>query len=102
MARIWRLWYGGLQAIGGKNRECGTMAPMTKLLERAFEKVRDLPADDQDALASAILFITGEDMAVVHLDAETRTAVEEGLAQAERGEFVPDEVLAEADKRRGI
>jgi predicted transcriptional regulator len=78
------------------------MAPMTKLLERAIEKVRDLPADDQDALASAILSITGEDMAVVHLDAETRAAVEEGLAQAERGEFVPDEVLAEADKRRGI
>jgi predicted transcriptional regulator len=78
------------------------MAPMTKLLERAIEKVCDLPADDQDALASAILSITGEDMAVVHLDAETRAAVEEGLAQAERGEFVPDEVLAEADKRRGI
>jgi predicted transcriptional regulator len=78
------------------------MAPMTKLLERAIEKVRDLPAEDQNALASAILSITGEDMAVVHLDAETRAAVEEGLAQAERGEFVPDEVLAEADKRRGI
>jgi hypothetical protein len=78
------------------------MAPMTKLLERAIEKVRDLPADDQDALASAILSITGEDMAVVHLDAETRAAVEEGLGQVERGEFVPDEVLAEADKRRGI
>jgi len=37
-----------------------------------------------------------------HLDDETRAAVEEGLAQAERGEFVPDEVVAEADKRRGI
>ena len=78
------------------------MGVMTKLLERAIEKVRELPAQDQDALANALLSITGEETAVVHLDDETRAAVEEGLAQAERGEFVPDEVVAEADKRRGI
>ncbi len=75
---------------------------MTKLLERAFQKVRELPDQDQDALAKALLSITGEDTAVVHLDDETRAAVDEGLAQAERGEFVPDEIIAEADKRRGI
>ncbi|MGP0095057.1 MAG: hypothetical protein ACLPKB_34660 [Xanthobacteraceae bacterium] len=75
---------------------------MTKLLERAIEKVRELSAEDQDALAKALLSLTGEEVAVVHLDDETRAAVEEGLAQAERGEFVPDEVVAEADKRRGI
>jgi predicted transcriptional regulator len=75
---------------------------MTKLLERAIEKVRELPAEDQDALAKALLSLTGEEAAVVHLDDETGAAVEEGLAQAERGEFAPDEVVAEADKRRGI
>jgi predicted transcriptional regulator len=75
---------------------------MTKLLERAFQKIRELPDQDQDALANALLSIAGEDTAVVHLDDETRAAVEEGLAQAERGEFVPDDVVAEADKRRGI
>jgi predicted transcriptional regulator len=75
---------------------------MTKLLERAIEKVRQLSLEDQDALASAILSITGEDVAVIHLDAETLAAVEEGLAQAKRGEFVVDEVVAEADKRRSI
>jgi predicted transcriptional regulator len=75
---------------------------MAKLLERAFQKVRELPDEDQDALAFALLSMTGEDTAVVHLDDETRAAVEEGLAQAERGEFVPDDVAAEADKRRGI
>jgi hypothetical protein len=76
------------------------MGIMTKLLERAIEKVRELPAADQDALASALLSITGEETAVVTLDDETRAAIQEGLAQAERGEFVPDEVVAEADKRR--
>ena len=74
---------------------------MTKLLERAIAKVRELPAEDQDTVAVAVLSMTGEDMPVVHLDDETRAAVLEGLAQAERGEFVPDEVVAEADKRHG-
>ena len=78
------------------------MGVMTKLLERAIEKIRELPAQDQDALANALLSIAGEETAVVHLDDETRAAVEEGLAQAERGDFVPDEVVTEADKRRGI
>jgi predicted transcriptional regulator len=78
------------------------MSVMTKLLERAIEKIRELPAQDQDALANALLSIAGEETAVVHLDDETRAAVEEGLAQAERGDFVPDEVVTEADKRRGI
>jgi predicted transcriptional regulator len=75
---------------------------MTKLLERAIQKVRELPDQDQDALAKALLSMTGEDTALVQLDDETRAAVDEGLAQAERGEFVPDEAVAEADKRRGI
>jgi hypothetical protein len=85
---------------GGK--EIDLMGVMTKLLERAIEKVRELPSEEQDALANALLSLTGEETAVVHLDTETRAAIEEGLAQAERGEFVPDDVVAEADKRHGI
>ena len=57
---------------------------------------------DQDALASALLSITREETAAVPLDHETRAAIEEGLAQAERGEFVPGEIVAEADKRQGV
>ena len=74
---------------------------MTKLLERAIAKVRELPAEDQDAVAIAVLSMTGEETPLVHLDDDTRAAVLEGLAQAERGEFVPDDVVAEADKRHG-
>ncbi len=58
---------------------------MSKLLERAIAKVRELPAEDQDTVAVAVLAMTGEDMPIVHLDDETRAAVREGLAQAERG-----------------
>jgi predicted transcriptional regulator len=38
----------------------------------------------------------------VQLDDETRAAVEEGLVQARRGEFVSDEEVAEADARIGL
>jgi predicted transcriptional regulator len=74
---------------------------MTKLLEKAIAKARELPAEDQDTVAIAVLSMTGEETPVVQLDAQTRAAVLEGLAQAERGEFVPDETVAEADKRHG-
>lgn len=75
---------------------------MTKLLERAIEKVRELPPEDQDALAAALLSLAGETTEVVQLDDDTRAAIEEGLAQARRGEFVSDEDLAEADARLGL
>jgi hypothetical protein len=75
---------------------------MTKLLEQAIAKVRTLPDEDQDALALALLSMTDSDAAAVPLGEETRAAIREGLAQAERGEFVPDEVVAESDKRHGI
>jgi hypothetical protein len=75
---------------------------MTKLLEQAIAKVRTLPDDEQDALALAMLSMTDSDAAAVPLDDETRAAIREGLAQAERGEFVPDEVVAESNKRHGI
>jgi hypothetical protein len=75
---------------------------MTKLLEQAIAKVRTLPDDEQDALALAMLSMTEADAAAVPLDDETRAAIREGLAQAERGEFVPDEIVAESNKRHGI
>jgi predicted transcriptional regulator len=75
---------------------------MTKLLEQAIARVRELPAEDQDALATALLALAGESTEVVHLDDETRAAVDEGLTQARRGEFVSDEEVAKADARRGL
>jgi predicted transcriptional regulator len=76
---------------------------MTRLLERAIARVRELPENDQDALAALVLAIAdGSDASAVPLDEATRRAIHEGLAQAERGEFVPDDVVAEADKRHGI
>ena len=44
----------------------------------------------------------GEPTDVAHLDSETRAAIEDGLAQAKRGEFASDEEVAKADARWGL
>lgn len=74
----------------------------TKLLEKAIDKVRELPEDEQEAVAAVMLQMAGVDAPVVILDDDTRAAIREGVAQGERGEFVPDEIVAETNKRRGL
>lgn len=75
---------------------------MTKLLEQAIAKLRELPEDEQDALAAVMLAMANADASAFPLDRETEHAIREGLAQAERGEFVPDEGVAKANKRHGL
>ena len=75
---------------------------MTKLLERAIAKIRELPDEDQDVLALQLLAMAAEGVADVELDEETRIAIREGLEQAQRGEFVPDEEIAALWKRHGL
>jgi hypothetical protein len=75
---------------------------MTKFLDQAIAKVRELSEEDQDAIALAVLSMAATDPSAFPIDAETRAAIREGLAQAERGEFVDDQIVADADKRHGI
>jgi len=77
------------------------MAGMTKLLQKAIEKARELPAEDQDTVAVAVLPMT-EQTPIIALDEETRAAIREGLEQARRGEFVPDEEIDALWKRHGL
>jgi hypothetical protein len=58
---------------------------MTKLLEKAFEKARELPDDEQDSVAIMLLSMTSDDSQVEPVDDETRAAILEGLEQARRG-----------------
>ena len=67
---------------------------MTKLLERAIEKIRELPEADQDAAAEMLLTVAARATARETLDDATRAAVREGLAQAGRGEFADDDEIA--------
>jgi hypothetical protein len=75
---------------------------MTKLLDQAIEQFRKLPDADQNDAAEMILWaveIHGGDMP---LDAETAAAIEEGLAQAKRGEFASDAEVAALWSRHGL
>ena len=74
---------------------------MTKLLEQAIAKARDLPSDQQDILAAVMLSVAADGVFVPELDEESRLAIREGLAQARRGEFVPDEEIEALWKRYG-
>jgi predicted transcriptional regulator len=72
---------------------------MTKLLEQAIEAVRRLPADSQDDIARAILYLAGSEVEVEPLDPAHLAAVLEGLAQAERREFATDDEVEAAFRR---
>jgi len=76
------------------------MTGTTKLMEKAIEKLRTLPAEDQDRVAVAVLSLAEEGPAA--LDEETRAAIREGLEQARRGEFVPSEEIEALWKRHGL
>ncbi len=70
---------------------CGIIPSMSKLLEDAIKKVRELPESDQDEAAEMLLSVASRRELPVRLDEETRAAVREGQEQARRGEFVSDE-----------
>ncbi len=74
---------------------------MTKLLEKAIESARALPDEEQDALALAIISMTEAGLGVPDLDDETRAAIREGLAQAQRGQFASDEEIRALWQRFG-
>ena len=75
---------------------------MTKLLEKAIKKLSQLPEERQNELARMLIDVAASDLSPYQLTDEERAAVEEGLAQAERGEFATDEEVAAMWKRFGL
>jgi predicted transcriptional regulator len=75
---------------------------MTKLLEKAIAQARALPPEEQDALAAMLLTMTDEGAGMVPMDEEARAAIREGLEQARRGEFIPEEEIEALWKRFGL
>jgi hypothetical protein len=63
---------------------------MTKLLERALEAVRRLPADTQDEIARAMLVLAGDEGEPETIDPVHLPDVLESLAQARRRQFATD------------
>jgi predicted transcriptional regulator len=72
---------------------------MIKTLKDAVRLAETWPEEDQQELAEYALEIEARRTGVYMMSDDERAAVRRGLAEADRGEFVPDEVVAEADKR---
>jgi predicted transcriptional regulator len=66
-----------------------------------LERVRHWPIEDQRELADYARVIEARRTGLYRLSNEERRAVEEGLAEADRGEFVSDAEIAKQDKRHG-
>jgi predicted transcriptional regulator len=75
---------------------------MTQLLAEAMEKLSRLPEGRQDELARMLIDVAANDLSPYELTEEELAAVEEGLAQAERGEFATDEDVAAMWKKFGL
>jgi predicted transcriptional regulator len=75
---------------------------MTNVLEAVMRQAEHWPLEDQEELAEHAREIEARRTGVYLMSDGERAAVREGVAQADRGEFVPDEVVAEADKRHGL
>ena len=75
---------------------------MSKLLDEAIRKVRELPEAEQNEAAEMLLSLASRRAGPIRLDEETRAAIQEGKAQARRGEFLSDEDMAAFFKRHGV
>jgi hypothetical protein len=71
----------------------------TKALKEVMEHAASWPPEDQDELAEYAREIEARRTGIYTLSDDERIAVARGLAEADRGEFVPDDLVAEADKR---
>jgi hypothetical protein len=73
---------------------------MNRILKEVIEHAETWPLEDQEELAEYAREIEARRTGVYTMSDDERGAVRKGLAEADRGEFVPDEVITEADKRR--
>jgi hypothetical protein len=73
---------------------------MTKLLDLAIAELRKLPPEDQDETAEMLLWSIETRAGPIPLEGETIAAIEEGLAQARRGEFASGAEIEALWKRR--
>ena len=78
-------------------------AAMTKeQIDAVLEGVRSWPQEDQEELAEIARTIEARRTGVYVMTEQERAAVREGLAQADRGEFISDEDMETFWKRHGV
>ncbi|MEA2990262.1 MAG: hypothetical protein QOG83_2973 [Alphaproteobacteria bacterium] len=69
---------------------------------KLLERVASWPQEDIDELEECARMIEAQRTGMYRPTEKEREAIEQGLAQLDRKEFVPDEVIAHAKKRYGL
>lgn len=88
---LWRVpAHAGMVAQGGV---CYVPSMATKALQDVLRDAETWPEEDQEELATAAREIQARRTGVYVMATEERAAVREGLAQADRGAFVPDDEM---------
>ena len=72
---------------------------MNAAVKNILERVAAWPEEDQEELAALAREIEARRTGVYTLSDQERLAVGKGLAEADSGQFVSEERVAEADKR---
>jgi predicted transcriptional regulator len=72
------------------------------IAEALVDRIIDWPDEALNELMRMMDAIEQKNDLLIKLDDETRAAVQEGLAQAKRGEFVSDEEMEEFFARHGV
>ena len=72
---------------------------MVRALEDVIKKAENWPREDQEELAEFAREIEARRTSLYAMSDAERAAVSEGMAQADRGVFVPDDVVQKADQR---
>ncbi len=73
----------------------GMMANMTRDQAKMLaERVASLPPEAQEELLHALQRIEAKHQGPYHVDEDEWAAIQEGIAQSDRGEYVPDEQMA--------
>jgi predicted transcriptional regulator len=76
---------------------------MTKdQINAVLENVRSWPQQDQEELVEIAREIEARRTGIYFMNDEERAAVREGLDQARRGEFVPDDEMDALWKKYGV
>jgi hypothetical protein len=72
---------------------------ITKPLKELIEHAANWPLEDQHELAEYAREVEARRTGIYTMSDDERVAAARGLASADRGDFVADELVAEADKR---
>jgi predicted transcriptional regulator len=72
---------------------------MNRILKEVIKHAATWPEEDQEKLAEYAREIEARRSGIYTMSDDERAMVRNGLAEADRGEFVSDELIAQADKR---